>query len=773
MFVLEKKVLERWTRADREAILDTLKAGVQQLTKIRHPRCLTVQHPLEESRDSIAFATEPIFASLANVLGDLGQHGPANSAPLKAFRLHEVEIKTGLLQLAEALQFLHTDARLLHRNVCPRSVIINKEGGWKLFGFDYCATAVNNASAATSTDAPAWSCRPYQSTVHPLLQPQLDYLAPEHVCLDRNEPASDLFSLATLIYALHSADHRAPQQFRDSIDAYRRYATDLEHGAYPNLGALPAGLADHVRLSLHARPAQRPTVFDMERLPYLCSDHRVTTLNQLDTAFQWTNLQKSQFYKGLPAVLADLPGRIQLQHVLPALVREFAQPQMIPFVLPAFFRIAGECTAAEYATQMHGALRPVLRMQEPIQILLILVQHIELLLRQTPPAELQADVLPMLYRALETDQPQMQQMCLSVLPAFAKSVDQVTVRTGILPRLRTLCTRPATSTALVVNGLVCVGHLLEYMDRWLVMDEVVPLLVQQMRGAREAPVIMAMVAILRRVLDSKRLGVTREVMAVKLVPFLMPLCVESGLEVAEFEVVIAMVKELVEQVEREQRAKLEQLRGQRGGQPAVPVVSPVAAPLPTMSPLSPMSTGTERSGHSSSSSSSISSAASPTGFPGGFVTPQRPNYNVNASPAPASANNNLSCSMSALALRSPTTPQPAHSIQATPKDLTASLSSTFTPMMSASKPMANTFQMNAAATATKAAAWTQSGNQSQQTMARVLPPATSATMSLNQMGTGSSPMLLMQPTSSMTMNGNSANASANQLSQQDILDFLN
>lgn len=70
IFVFEKRMLERWpAKADRELVLETLKRGVTQLTKLRHPQVLTVQHPLEESRDSLAFATEPVFASLANVLG--------------------------------------------------------------------------------------------------------------------------------------------------------------------------------------------------------------------------------------------------------------------------------------------------------------------------------------------------------------------------------------------------------------------------------------------------------------------------------------------------------------------------------------------------------------------------------------------------------------------------------------------------------------------------------------------------------------------------------
>ncbi|GBP07968.1 SCY1-like protein 2 [Eumeta japonica] len=61
VFVFEKKCLDRWTKEDREAILESMRRGVQQLTKIRHPHVLTVQHPLEESRDSLAFATEPVL----------------------------------------------------------------------------------------------------------------------------------------------------------------------------------------------------------------------------------------------------------------------------------------------------------------------------------------------------------------------------------------------------------------------------------------------------------------------------------------------------------------------------------------------------------------------------------------------------------------------------------------------------------------------------------------------------------------------------------------
>lgn len=50
IFVFEKKQLDKWSKRDRENMIETLKKGVSQLTRLRHPRILTVQHPLEESR---------------------------------------------------------------------------------------------------------------------------------------------------------------------------------------------------------------------------------------------------------------------------------------------------------------------------------------------------------------------------------------------------------------------------------------------------------------------------------------------------------------------------------------------------------------------------------------------------------------------------------------------------------------------------------------------------------------------------------------------------
>jgi SCY1-like protein 2 len=91
--------------------------GVQQLAKIKHPRILSLQHPLEESRlavffkyfrhinyilyyrDSLAFATESCFGSLANCLGFYDNITPPILKEFEDYKLYDVEIRYGIVQV--------------------------------------------------------------------------------------------------------------------------------------------------------------------------------------------------------------------------------------------------------------------------------------------------------------------------------------------------------------------------------------------------------------------------------------------------------------------------------------------------------------------------------------------------------------------------------------------------------------------------------------------------------------------------------------------------
>ncbi|XP_969159.1 SCY1-like protein 2 [Tribolium castaneum] len=566
IFVFEKRQLEKWGKADREMILESLKRGVSQLTKIRHPQVLTVQHPLEESRESLAFATEPVFASLANVLGKTtNMPQPAN---MSDYKLYDIEIKYGLLQVSEGLAFLHNDVKLLHRNIAPESIIINNQGVWKIFGFDFCVHNTNPANLP-----PVYPCEGFGPTLPDICRSNLEYLAPECVLNQTNSPASDMFSVGVLAYVLNSTGNQALAPVRD-LQQFRARAQQLKNLNAGKLQCIPEAIRDYVKLLLSVAPEARPDAHQFIKIPYF-DDVGIKTLTYLDSLLQWDNLQKSQFYKGLPEALPKLPQRVKVQRVLTCLSRDLAQPAMVPFILPSILDIAQDCTKEEYCLYVLPHLKPVMKLMEPIQILLIMLQRMELLLKLTPPEDVQQHVLPMLYRGLDSDIPQVHELCLSILPTFANLLDHSSVKNSLLPRIKRLCLS-TSSLSVRVNCLLCVGRLLEHLDKWLVLDEILPFLPQI--PSREPAVLMGILGIYKLAMNHKKLGISKEVMATRILPFLMPLCIENGLTLTQFNALVTLVKEMFQLVETEHRSKLEQLNTVKDEQKVLTATMPTFQP---------------------------------------------------------------------------------------------------------------------------------------------------------------------------------------------------
>lgn len=560
IFVFEKRQLDKYTKADRELVLETLKRGIAQLTKIRHPQVLTVQHPMEESRESLAFATEPVFACLANVLGKTkNMPQPGN---MSDYKLYDVELKYGLLQIGQGLTFLHTDMRLLHRNICPESIIINSSGVWKIFGFDFCIHNTNTLANGESKFP-----LPQDGSRLPLeAMPALDYMAPECARVGGSEVIlgcdADMYSLGMVTYGLYSIGYRPLGGSVSDLASFHARSTKLNTISLDKVQCVPAELRETLRQLLIHTPRgskKRPDAHQFIRVPYF-DDVGVRTLSQLDQLLQWDNIQKSQFYRGLPEAISKLPHRVQVQRVLPCLQRDLAQPSMVPFVLPSVLDIAEKCEQQEYIQSVLPSLKPVMKIQEPVQVLLLLLQRMPLLLRLTPSQDIQQHVLPMLYRGLDaTSTPnsaQMHELCLNVLPTFANLLDHTSVKNHLLPRIKRLCLGTST-LSIRVNCLLCVGRLLEWLDKWLVIDEVLPFLPQI--PSREPAVLMGILGIYKLALTHKKLGISKEVIAGRILPFLMPLCIENGLSLQQFNALVALVKLMVQQVETEHRTKLEQL----------------------------------------------------------------------------------------------------------------------------------------------------------------------------------------------------------------------
>uniref|UniRef100_A0A8D8SYS2 SCY1-like protein 2 n=2 Tax=Cacopsylla melanoneura TaxID=428564 RepID=A0A8D8SYS2_9HEMI len=546
IFVLEKRQLDKLDMKLREEYFIFVKKGVSQLTRLRHPQILTVQHPLEESRESLAFATEPVLASLANVLGHTDNLPCPLPTHLRSYKLYDIEIKYGLMQIGEGLNFLHNDAKKIHHNLCPHNIIVSYHGAWKIFGFDFCRELSGSSDMRVeigSIDASFYNT------------PNYDYLAPE--CLDPTRQlttASDMFSLGALICAVHNKG-KSIISADQNISYYKRAVQELRTVPPTCLLNIDEGLREHVKMMLNFSPELRADNHDFLKSPYF-DDIGVKTLNYLDSIFQWDNLEKSKFYKGLPQIMEKLPHRISTNRILPCLIKEFINTSMVPFVLPNVLYIAEQCTQQEFTRDILPYLIPVMKVQEPIQVLLIFMQKMEVLLKLTPPEQVKSEVLPLLYRALESESQQIQELCLSVLPSLANLIEYPAMKNALLPRIKRLCIS-TSHISVRVNSLVCLGKLIEYLDKWLVLDEVLPFLPQI--PSRDPAVLMGILGIYKLVLNHKKMAISKEIMATKILPFLMPLMIENSLSLNQFNSLVALVKDMVNKVEAEHRTKLEQL----------------------------------------------------------------------------------------------------------------------------------------------------------------------------------------------------------------------
>lgn len=164
---------------------------------------------------------------------------------------------------------------------------------------------------------------------------------------------------------------------------------------------------------------------------------------------------------------------------------------MIPFVLPNVLLIAKNCPSQnEYLADIQRHLLPVMKIEQPIHILLIFMQNMELLIKLSTVQVIKNDLLAMCNRALECDVKDIHELCLNVLPLMATHIDYTVLKNGVFPRLKKMCLT-TQNASVKVNSLICLGKLLEYFDKWFALDEIIPFLTQI--PSRDPAVLMAVI----------------------------------------------------------------------------------------------------------------------------------------------------------------------------------------------------------------------------------------------------------------------------------------
>ncbi|KAJ2747505.1 Protein kinase domain-containing protein ppk32 [Coemansia sp. BCRC 34301] len=562
VWVFDKRYFERGlsrqllTVRDQGTVIELLKTEASQLTRLRHPSVLQVIEPLEESRGSLMFVTEQVLASLDDLVSsDSRRHGLGTGYRVDGdvFDLDDFEIQKGLLQISKVLKFLHDDAKIVHGNLVPASVLLNTKGDWKLGGFGFAQTHGQHGGAGGEYQ--------YDYQMSADTQRRLDFMAPEVVFEGKCTHASDLFSLGCLATATYF-DGRSPLDCRNDVNAYRRQLDGLRSS--DAIAKVPEELRAPILALLAVDPLQRMSLDQFQRSPYF-DDILVASLRYLEALAEQPMEQKIAFMRGLPRVLANFPDRVLRRKVLPALLDQTSDHALLPYTLPNVFYIVDKLEAESFAAMALPGLKKVFGIADPLpETSIVVLDHMPLLQRKARAEVFRSDVLPVVYAALMSSVPQVQDKALAVVPGIADSMDFKELKDQVLPRVQHLYTK-ANVLSRKVCALKCLHGMMKPLGEQTIVEHIIPLL--RRTKTQEHSVIMAMLEMYE---EMGTLYVDRSAVAKEILPALWAQAMSSRLKVSQFKRVVQAIRKLEERVEREQLAYLEKMdRGSAGASAAV------------------------------------------------------------------------------------------------------------------------------------------------------------------------------------------------------------
>ncbi|XP_050090094.1 SCY1-like protein 2 isoform X6 [Anopheles aquasalis] len=572
IFVFEKRTAEKLHKPKRkETVTEILRASVKQLERFRHPKILQIMHTVEESSETLSFATEPVIASLANILayqeaggtitglpstgasGQQQQHCPntqmsANRpAHAKEYTFLDIELKYGILQITEALSFLHYSGQVIHKNVCPSSILITKKGTWKLAGFEF--TERTNETDATDPVP----CQPWSTRASKLVQPNLDYMAPEIQINSSCSILSDMFSLGMVVCSIFNHG-RSLIQSGNSPSAYVKQMELLDEALHNILPRIPIPLQEATTRLLKKSPGARPTAQLLTLIKYF-SDPAVQALQFLDVINMKDPTQKTHYYRStLREVLPFIPRKLWWQHIWPNLQQEMRADEVLAAVLQPALTLVQESSNAEYEAIILPTFKTVFVAPKSIQATVALLENLHIILEKTPRDDIRTEVLPLLFNALESTTIQVQSAALVAVTNVYDYLDDITIKKLVLPKLKSVFEKNQSDLKIMGNVLQCVERTLDKLDKSQIIDEVLPLLLEV--RLTDPDIVVRVVNIYRIMLCDKKYGLTVNIMATKVMPTLLPQTVNPSLNLEQFMILLEVLQEMLDQIDRQQRNKL-------------------------------------------------------------------------------------------------------------------------------------------------------------------------------------------------------------------------
>ena len=407
--------------------------------------------------------------------------------------------------------------------------------------------------------------------------------------------AADMFSLGLLLIALYNSPHTSPLKTNSNLSTYKKLfssssTTPSTSNNFLSSRPLPRDLLSAVLPRLITRrPAQRMNAREFQQSQFF-DNILMSSIRFLDGLPAKTPNEKSQFLRGLPKILDQFPKSVLDKKVLPALLEETKDKELLSLILQNVFKIITILPSGKWA--MTEKILPQLR-----EIFLgagkerdtakeaglaVILENLELIGNNCNGKEFKADVVPILQLGLESPTHAIVDKALGCLPIVMAVLDFSTIKNEVFPIVAAVFSK-TSSLGIKVRGLeafvvLCGGTTSDddadarddfngaivgskkpkqssnaVLDKYTVQEKVVPLL--KAMKTKEPAVMMAALAVIRQV----GLIADTDFLAMEVLPMLWSFSLGPLLNLSQFQGFMDLIKKTSAKIETEQIRKLQDL----------------------------------------------------------------------------------------------------------------------------------------------------------------------------------------------------------------------
>ena len=436
------------------------------------------------------------------------------------------------------------------------------------------------------------------------IQLDLDYTSPDFA-LDSNVSSSaDMFSLGLLLLALYNSPHTSPLKTNSNLSTYKKLftsslTTPSSSNNFLSSRPLPKDLVSGVLPRLITRrPAQRMTAREFQQSQFF-DNILVSSIRFLDALPAKTPNEKSQFMRGLSKILEQFPKSVLDKKVLPALLEETKDKELLSLILQNVFKIIGILPSGKRA--MTDKILPQLREvfvstggkagtheRDTAREagLAVVLENTNLIGENCTGSEFKADILPILQLGLESPTHAIVDKALGCLPTVLAILDFSTIKNEVFPIVAAVFSK-TSSLGIKVRGLeafviLCGGSTSEeintsdgldgatigskqtkrssnaVLDKYTVQEKVVPLI--KAMKTKEPAVMAASLAVFKQVGNIA----DTDYLALEVLPILWNFSLGPLLNLQLFQEFMDLIKQLSAKIETEQTRKLRDLSSSNG-----------------------------------------------------------------------------------------------------------------------------------------------------------------------------------------------------------------